>query len=179
MKTRPAIFTAEEVRATLDGRKSQFRRVIKPRHDWHMDKGAPGVPWPYYDPYVYVAPGPVEVPCPFGVPGDRLWVRETWALGGDYANGLAAFVPKQERSPDWIRYRSSQEKGLYTGRWRSSSQMPKWASRLTLDVTGVRVERVQEICAGDAIAEGWPGELAGHSWESNPWVWVVEFEVVK
>jgi hypothetical protein len=155
MKERPILFNAEMVRAVFDGRKSQTRRVIKPQPpkpiaDAFVDD----------DGYIVWAPFPESnyrrggKPCPYGAPGDRLWVRETWALGGDYANAKACQVPTSERSPEYIRYSAHQEKGPYTGRWRPSIHMPRWASRITLEVTGVRVERVQDITEVDAYAEG-------------------------
>ena len=131
-------------------------------------------------------------PCPYGVPGDRLWVRETF-----YSNGMC----KNTMS---CHYRATYN-GLFTPdtvpwKWTPSIFMPRWASRITLEITGVRVERVQDISEEDARAEGIPDEYrAGHriyyrprfktlwdsinakrgfGWDSNPWVWVVEFKRV-
>ena len=186
MKDRPILFNAEMVRAVLDGRKSQTRRVIKPQ------------PPPNHGYHCGPAPGGINPPrCPYGVPGDRLWVRETWALGGDYANAKARRVPTSERSPEFIRYRASQEKGPHTGRWRPSIHMPRWASRITLEVVAIRVERVQDTSYADIWAEGGPASDSdivlsawwrhlwdsinakrGYGWDVNPWVWVVEFKVI-
>jgi hypothetical protein len=101
------------VRAILDGRKTQTRRVVKPRHDWHVDEvpGPDGVhrAWPVFEAYVYAVPETVEVLCPFGEPGDRLWVRETfrvaaWRTEGPKTGAMAfdyAATPEINRTP-WV-----------------------------------------------------------------------------
>ena len=126
--------------------------------------------------------------CPYGAPGDRLWVRETWDTDGKTI-AYRATTPETTTDPEPMR-------------WRPSIHMPRWASRLTLAVTSVRVERVQEITEADARAEGiepqrsdYSGEdsnslqfrdlwdsinaARGYGWAVNPWVWVVEFERVQ
>jgi hypothetical protein len=151
-----------------------------------------------------------EMRCPYGQPGDRLWVREKHrvSLCGDLpVIDYAATCETDDPCGHPIRfdqYRSLEQK-VGPARWRSPIHMPRWASRITLEITGVRVERVQEITEADAIAEGvavatvgnvgWLGpdapEGAGYSyvrgfaahwdtlnvpqWAVNPWVWVVEF----
>lgn len=183
MKERPIIFSAPMVRAILSGAKTQTRRVGKVRcHS--ICENDDGKLWPWSE--------DVELaedfwhPCPFGEPRDKLWVRETW---GALPHMLGGF---QRES---LRYRADGEYQNEHGtwRWRPSIHMPRWASRITLEITDVRVERLQEISEADAVAEGCkpirPGRSAvekfrlvwerihgGGSWEKNPWVWVIEFK---
>ena len=176
-----------EVRAILDGRQTQFRRVIKPQPLGEYKGGFIG-----------------EMPkCPYGASGDMLWVRETWV----YDNA-------PDYSGDVLLFRADGE--INGMSWRQSTHMPRWASRITLRVADVRVERVQHISMKDVLAEGldyeegvtaeWfnegehyytagsptPGEkyafirlwdstnaARGYGWDANPWVWVVEFEKVQ
>jgi hypothetical protein len=190
--------TAEEVRAILEGRKTQTRRVVK--HERHP---AAGRDW---QPCLCREIDPVDSPClvcearfghcPHGAPGDRLWVRETWAPYPD------PHAPPNERP--LVAYRATQEAECQNVRWRPSIHMPRWASRITLELTSVRVERLKDIGEEDARAEGveWmdpPGGLnvtgwRGHRfsfsylwdslnakrapWASNPWCWVLEFKRV-
>ena len=171
MKERPIIMTGESVRAILEGRKTQTRRVIKPQprngKDWR---------------------------CPYGQSGGRLWVRETWqaqSITGEWWHK----VKKDERPlHNWsVVDRATLPASLneMPPKWISPLFMPRWASRITLEVTGVRVERVQDISEDDAIAEGtgstsvyrllWDSINAkrGYSWDSNPWVWAVGFKIIK
>lgn len=200
MTERPILMSAPMVRALLDGRKTQTRCVVKPRHDWHVDEvpDERGVfrPWPIFEAYVYAEPETVEVPCPYGEPGDRLWVRETWAPN-EMTVGESTLYAADGRPPYG---------NLSVSRWRPSIHMPRGLSRITLEVTAVRVERLQAISEEDAKAEGvdlkpeaWPDspqampislkprfafELlwksinGDASWAANPWVWVVEFKRV-
>jgi hypothetical protein len=195
------------VRAILEGRKTQTRRVFKtqPEPDWHPEVGIcayeqeDGEPGPDF----FGAGDEDECyPCPYGEPGDRLWVRETWAyFGGD------EYLYQKDRHATFYRATyESDRAGLHDsigyipgGRWRPSIHMPRWASRLTLEILKVRVERVQDISEADAKAEGaslavdcveaafshqqafmilWDKINAkrGFGWEVNPWVWVVEFK---
>lgn len=183
-KSRPILFSGAMVRAILDGRKTQTRRVIKPVQP--RDDGM----WPA---------GRDPVPdCPYGQVGDLLWVRETWRTESDCYNDLA---PGELSGEETILYAADADWGSNrtVGRSRPSIHMPRWASRLTLRVMDVRVERLQAISAADAIAEGcapvplhsldcdsispvqeyralW-GHINGRgSWAANPWVWVVSFE---
>ena len=139
--------------------------------------------------------------CPYGQPGDRLWVRETWAAPHAYDHLPPRMISQEAR----IHYTATEERGGLL--WRPSIHMPRWVSRITLEITAVRVERLQDISEADALAEGiykplgsqfWhtnpsanilPGEtpqwayrnlwesISGPcSWDANPWVWVVEFK---
>lgn len=147
MKERPILFSGEMVRAILDGRKTQTRRIVKPQFE---EKPSDNLMWH----------------CPYGKPGDRLWVRET-------------FKEHQGRS-DFAYYRADSSAYDFTKKekhqfednegisfWRPSIHMPRWASRITLEITNVRVERMQD--GGDR--EFWGEE----KWKQNPWVWVIEF----
>lgn len=189
MKERPIIFSGPMVRALLDGRKTQTRRIVKPqpRYDIVQCEGGIG----FYE----KTPNPTSsgysvFGCPYGVPGDRLWVRETWR-------------PSQVDGVAWYAETCGDESHH---RWRPSIHMPRWASRITLEITGVRVERVQSISREDAIAEGcdeeslgsqhcidgmpapcvWYMDLwnslnaaRGFGWDANPWCWVLEFRRVQ
>jgi hypothetical protein len=193
IKERPILFSGPMVLAILEGRKCQTRRVVK--HVTHPDC-----------PYLDLAG--MAVACPYGQPGDRLWVREAFAGGG---HGQRVVYRADE--PSYPAYR-----------WRPSIHMPRCASRITLEITGVRVERLNDISEADAISEGikalskdggrtikygipdrdgLPGndddgwhwrnwmpdatlayrqlwnQINGHdSWDANPWVWVLEFRKV-
>lgn len=204
MKERPIRFSAPMVRAILEGRKTQTRRVVKPqpvidrtwlggwKHETRKATTALGSPL-------------IANACPYGQPGDRLWVRETWA-----PRTLGAW-PLMDQHMKPI-YRASEDRPEWKQIWKPSIHMPRWASRITLEVTGVRVERLQDISEADAIAEGVERTITGDgwrrycndpeleacgltpcasaansfrslwewinspdSWTANPWVWVVEF----
>lgn len=151
MADRPILFSAPMVRAILDGRKTQTRRII--RDDW----------WRCLDPEDEDDREQALRMCPYGAPGNRLWVRETWrpeelsenALDGIRFKADGAFVPianTTEAATDWV----VAAKNRHDGKWRPSIFMPRWASRLTLEVTAVRVARLQDITEEDAAAEGFP-----------------------
>lgn len=178
MRERPILFSGPMVRAILEGRKTQTRRVAM------VTRCGVRVPALGCD------PAPDAARCPYGVPGDRLWVRETW-----YDN-LTARSPEQRASREEVYYRAD---GLpeFEGeeseiRWRPSIHMPRWTSRLTLTITDVRVERLQDITEADAQAEGietyagyarerfrdlWNNlnRSRGFGWDVNPWVWAIGF----
>ena len=177
MKERPIIFSAPMVRAILDGRKTQTRRVVK--SETVGDSGEIV---------------PLLGRCPYGQPGDTLYVKETWFSD--------ARVQKASGWEPIIHYRSDCELPV---KWRPSIFMPRWASRITLEVTGIRVEKLQDISEEDAKAEGMtlrnPRDISGDhgnagylisefmglwesingpgSWDANPWVWIVEFRRVE
>lgn len=159
MKERPIIFNSEMVRAILDGRKTQTRRVIKPQPpESHED------PWLRKDgvwistynepPHILVD---YEIKCPFGQPGDSLWVKEAFAFPSGRDNTKPSQVPDWSliwyKSDGEIRHKKRSPEARH-GRWRSSIFMPRWVSRITLKVTSIRVERVQDISEEDAQAEG-------------------------
>lgn len=223
MKERPINFNGNMVRAILDGRKTQTRRIVKPQplYSYGIVEFRPKNPC---QPVIlmdskFKTSEFMKKYCPYGQPGDRLWVRETWHVADasyhtpsngpercDYtigyrAKGNAAIYP----NCIWVQFERP-IKNIWQNKfdnWRPSIHMPKWASRITLEVTGVRVERIQDISNEDARAEGAiPFEYAekcidlGHpyearslfktswdkiypgSWEKNCWVWVVEFRRV-
>lgn len=151
MKERPILFSAEMVRAIIDGLKTQTRRIVKARGDFDVEDGVP-----YYRPYVFGVPEPVQVPSPYGAPGDRLWVRErAWfASGLDFPTHTVADVKwtvGYDATMDGDARRCARDLGA---RLRPSIHTPRWASRITLDVVAVRVERLQDITGEDVIAEG-------------------------
>ncbi|WP_199102394.1 hypothetical protein [Aquitalea sp. ASV11] len=204
MKERPILFSAPMVRALLNGSKTQTRRVVKLRNGQYLPPSESAD-----------RPGWQQLlrNCPYGIPGDRLWVKETWGLellwgaAGEgsisrgyeiryRAGGKHGFTyegPDSETDP-FLRYYDTQK-----GNWRPSIYMPYWASRILLDITSVRVERLQDISEADALAEGVMGckpelvsndcwycpeelysmlwtKIHGHgSWNTNPWVWVLAF----
>lgn len=214
MKERPVIFSPESVRAILAGTKTMTRRVIPmPKlggPDWTatLDRkpdylGCVGVTWRGYGLVTWDS-------CPYGQPGDRLWVREAWWLRGGFTTdmeGETSFIPNA-KEPENVRFVADyaehdwpKSEHLYDGWARKNAMfMPRRLSRLTLAITDIRVERLHAITTEDALAEGvgWDADSAypetlpraqyrelwdslnakrGYPWESNPWVWVVSFEV--
>lgn len=202
---RPIIFSGPMVQAILEGRKSQTRRVVKPQPNSGpqgrmVDLGGGG--WGLLD-------GDLsgEWGCPYGQPGDRLWVREAHAIvpanAYRWSEGVVQTVNPLDTYYAAI-YREGFDRSTGGLGWRPSIHMPRWASRLTLRVTEIRVQRVQEIGEEDALAEGFPETPAdlepiqgipwlsarewfrglwddinakpGRTWEDSPWVWVVHFE---
>jgi len=197
MAERPILFSAPMVRAILAGTKTQTRRAVKAAHpDWVRIN-----PQPHQDDagrLCYGWDGNVGKPlcCPYGQPGDRLWVRETWGFNPDFPGLLAHICFRADRGHEHDAIN-----------WRPSIHMPRAASRITLEVTGVRVERLQAISEADARAEGvaeaplpmglmystaavmrtryregfgqlWCDINGANSWDANPWVWAVEFKRV-
>lgn len=159
MKERPIIFTADEVRAVIAGTKTQFRRIVKPQPvngklfwepQWHTGPAFVGSPLDSVR---------EAIRCPFGSPGDQLWVREAFAETED-EHGIPIIV---YRADDRHRIIGLND-GVYESfdgriggyemptKWKPSIHMPRWASRLTLAVASVRVPRVQDISEEDAIA---------------------------
>jgi hypothetical protein len=181
-KERPILFSGEMVRAILDGRKTQTRRIVK-------DENLPTV---YHGAKIVVPQWYAEKNCPYGQPGDRLWVRETWAYTDQSLNVEPGYVYRAT-DPDW--------ETMEGWKWKPSIFMPRAASRITLEVTDVRIERLHDIGIIDLLAEGmqptWNGESSPgvkcegefeqfaelwskingeDSWDANPWVWVVSFK---
>ena len=196
-KERPILFSGPMVRAILDGRKTMTRRIVKPQPHAGV-RQSPFVPSGLEDGHGK------ELRCPCGQPGDRLWVRETWAAPHAYDHLPPRMISQEAR----IHYTATEERGGLL--WRSSIHMPRWVSRITLEITAVRVERLQDISEADALAEGiykplgsqfWhtnpsanilPGETpqwayrnlwetinGPGSWDANPWVWVIEFKRIE
>lgn len=201
MKERPILFSAPMVRALLDGSKTQTRRVVKPEGAHHLFQfrgttAAAGADEPTGE-WGWCGSSHVvnkHIRCPYGQPGDRLWVREAWRVE-KFIDNLA---PRELAAGCSVVYEASGEAPAWRGKQRPSMFMPRWMSRITLEVTGVRVERLQDISEADAKAEGCPGtapmgfclsrieyrELwesinGAGSWATNPWVWVVEFKRIK
>lgn len=170
MKERPILFNGEMVRAIMDGRKTQTRRVVKPKPQF---KEAPGnevacwYPSGYdcgkslmYASMAHLRRGMTKDFCPLGQPGDRLWVREAfyyeWHMHD--IDNRTPDLPDGRHSSRLV-YRASQPDypvsiGVGPKGWTPSIHMPRWASRITLEITDVRVQRLQEISEEDAIAEG-------------------------
>lgn len=247
MKERPILFSGPMVRAILSGQKTVTRRVVKGSQIPAYDRNAPveGMRWSAvgqrHPRYGFCVFGKTEDACakelgllgrcPYGLPGDRLWVRETWSdvnLQGapgiayradddvrdlmedeSFLDSLGAFNYDDPRCKPYHFACWSEDLLAGTeGRWRPSIHMPRWASRILLEITAVRVERLQGISEQQALAEGVKGELCDHarqacadigcwgetakgafgflweslngtgSWAANPWVWVVEFKRV-
>lgn len=214
MRERPILFNGDMVRAVLNGSKTQTRRIMKVqpesnqfgllritdstkrsdigKYHW-AEPNATGthLRWPLFS-------------CPFGAVGDRLWVRETWAEAGGSAPELQLY---RANYPAHVPSHYENVPPAESIRWRPSIHMPRWASRITLEITGVRVERLQDISEADARAEGvhwsdgnpnefglptqlvvnakeefahlWRSIYGEESWQANPWVWVVEFKRVE
>jgi hypothetical protein len=207
MKERPILFSAPMVRALLDGRKTMTRRAIKThRSDGTfvcVDHGAGWWPYRSADGESEVMPDGCEYPysSPYGVTGDRLWVREKWAYG------IHALSAARDHESEIIYAATDSPQRRLDSRWRPSIHMPRWASRLTLEIAEVRIERLQEISEADAMAEGAPpshpsidvisreheyedfsrswfaqlwDQINGPgSWAANPWVWVVSFRRIE
>jgi len=193
IQERPILFNGAMVRAILSGAKTQTRRVVKPQPLEESFLDAQGVYQPRFDEegrlLVAMFKGVHLLACPFGQPGDRLWVRETWA---EYIDFDTSPEGAQIVLGGDIVYRADGEDQKRHTSWRPSIHMRRDYCRLVLEVTDVRVERLQEISLPDLIAEGiacYPDvnpfhdfeELwarTGGDWAGNPWVWVVSFKVV-
>ena len=199
MKERPILFNGEMVRAILDGRKTMTRRPIKPQpldfgDHYHWGKG-----------HYYITPKESFLETapqysPFGGVGCHLYVRETWAIASWFAD-----VGNETHRFEGVRRRAT-DSADGVARWRPSIHMPKWASRITLEVEREWCERVNEISYDDIVAEGWDvchsqpctngtaGEDArelmratwdsiyakkGFGWDDNPWIFGCEFKVLE
>ena len=218
MKETGILFNGDMVRTILDGRKTMTRRVVSKNNSsgssarlsellLNSDKT-------YADPWGYLHVPHIDGETihrwyPKWEVGDRLWVRETWTLWEDPDDGL-----------DWVLYREGGKMRFpniqnlampndpFADKWRPSIHMPRWASRIILEITNVRVERLQEITEEDAVKEGagpefevdvatfccggkipasthvlgfkhlWDSTTDKHPWSSNPLVWVIEFKRV-
>lgn len=214
VKERPILFSGAMVRAILEGRKTMTRRVVKPQPPadcapiecgvyapTRIDSRGEGCPGA--DTFgAYDVDGAWGVKCPYGKPGDRLWVRETFCMAWFRAEDDWQVFYRAD-SPDFgstiVDFKTGNS---VPAEWRPSIHMPRKFSRITLEVCSVRVERVQEISPYDCIAEGmearpmnayvahclrkgfaelWDSINAerGYSWDSNPLVWCIEFRRVE
>jgi hypothetical protein len=156
MKERPILMSGPMVQAILGGRKTQTRRVVKPQPtEYGLEFIESDGFSAWQDDGLLLGElsndgGPCQRICPYGIPGDRLWVKETWAVAPTLNNRKPSeLLPDQT----FIHYRTNYGNESHFV-WRSSIHMPRWASRITLEVAGVRVERVQEITTNDIQAEG-------------------------
>lgn len=236
---KPILFNGPMVRAILSGKKTVTRRVLKnqmlagwgiadPAHPLatitsaHPKKGQFGL---LIRREIHPGSGKFEhdvIPSPYGKPGDRLWVRESWWQAGDWQPtypdddtgswfGSSRVVYSADGNPPNEpnnSYPNGLRNGAYSAaspnkvwRHRPSIHMPRWACRILLEITGVRVERLQDISEEQAEAEGvgflrhvpdadetltaaqlfdclWSATYGNESWDANPWVWVVEFKRV-
>ncbi|HBU0321690.1 TPA: hypothetical protein MCO84_004642 [Klebsiella pneumoniae] len=219
MKERGMIFNGNMVRAILDGRKTQTRRPIKWKQTRFTEIGEreDGSKWPWSEDAEHTCD--FWHPCPFGAVGDRIWVRETWGVvshafsddglmidwvpdrpataihempfGNGYYSGYAIYAADGDFT--W-----GDDDGYEDGRscWKPSIHMPRAASRILLEITDVRVERLRSMSLDDARAEGviaasgpmeaglafrelWNSIYGEESWKANPWVWVIEFKRVE
>ena len=206
VKERPILFNGDMVRAILEGRKTMTRRVVKPQPEnagyWTLHQNTP------FDGAFYpntLKANPKLLICPYGIVGNQFWVREThyrwghWIKNGISTTGRQRWAFRADGKG--VRYFDNPPAFIPTprkvigSRKRPSIFMPRWASRIQLEITGVRVERVQEISDSDCDAEGirydpvitnarqefkelWDsiGEKRGYGWDTNPWVWVIEFK---
>ena len=198
---RPILFSGAMVRAILDGSKTQTRRVAKPvKHPDLGDVYAPGALVLEREPQHVI-----DRACPYGQPGDRLYVRETWAQPTTLDPGPTFY---RADYPDSVlgKYENLPPAEAIT--WKPSIHMPRALSRILLEITGVRVERLNDCSEADARAEGIAPELDGWTdysnpscqmcpnpvdsyrtlwdsingagaWAANPWVWVVEFRRIQ
>ncbi|HHX2344662.1 hypothetical protein ISE46_21315 [Pseudomonas aeruginosa] len=203
-RERPILFNDQMVRAILEGRKTVTRRVVKDTGFYAIDAAIHG------NDVALREREALSTRCPFGQPGDRLWVREAW-------QGPLISDEEQAANQSWWKdmtkfqdqahcaYRASGDNNEYVDpdgyfhcKWKPSIHMPRWASRILLEITAVRVERLHDITPNQCIAEGaWRekdkelgrGQEAiaafadlwrstGGDWDANPWVWVIEFKRV-
>lgn len=212
MKETPMIFNGEMVRAILEGRKTITRRMVKPQPKGQLFCRILDGTWGYE----FTGD---DWRCPFGQAGDRICVRETWMpfdtsvdsvqIGYKASNDIRPNGVSVEDfgSAKWLSAppdvvdefsKEIEHMNVYGDRWRPSIHMPRWACRITLEITSIRVERLQDISAQDLIAESITTTMREHdavidlrkqysklwdsiygNWNENPWVWVIEFRRVK
>lgn len=208
----PILMNEFSVRAILDGRKTQTRRVIKPQPRYCTSLFLSPV-WLWrkqdytFDSEFQLKRALIEN-CPYGAPGDRLWVRETWQLwhqvgpegcyeiwgDGNNQHGIPKSCPESKNGWPWmLAYRANGE--IDDMKWRPSIHQPRWASRISLVIEDVRVQRVRDISYQDILAEGinlhpthddsvlafiglWDSvNPVSHRYYENPWVWAITFGV--
>lgn len=195
MKERPILFNGAMVRAVLDGTKTQTRRAVRDTGLYAIDASVHG------EDVSARELSALATKCPYGKPGDRLWVREMWS--SDFAHHYPCdrvwYLADDDRKHD-IEIRSG-VRGIWSPehqefvpfKWRPSIHMFRRDSRITLEITSVRVERLNDCSNEDAEAEGvkcnmsalsfsehyrslWNSINGAGSWAANPWVWVIEFK---
>ncbi|EAA2043396.1 Uncharacterised protein [Salmonella enterica] len=200
MKERGMIFNAEMVNAILSGRKTQTRRPIKWKQTRFTEiaERDDGSLWPWAEDCE--RGGDIWFTCPFGEVGDRIWVRETFRVHSR-ATDVATLVYRASVQNSWTEQTHRVpvavcNKPATPEKWTPSIHMPRWSSRITLEITDVRVERLNSITESDAEAEGvtdtgfgdllvdgfrylWKSIYGDDSWQANPWVWVIEFKRVE
>lgn len=222
-KERGMIFNSEMVRAILSGQKTQTRRIVKCDFQEIAERDD-GSLWPWREDCEHAED--YWYPCPFGDVGERIWVRETWAALGNEdgcsidwnenlvkeggAAGARIYRASCEQKegdyglwsiPDDAEWKPHTDNMKYEGTWVPSIHMPRWASRILLEITNVRVERLNDISEEDAKAEGvsppartitppeavyrvgfselWRSIYGDENWEKNPWVWCISFKRVQ
>ncbi|WP_075183545.1 hypothetical protein [Pantoea sp. 1.19] len=219
MKERPILFSTQRVAALLSGQQTQTRRIMKSfafsrGQDNH--EGCYGFDVTSHHQQGFYALGMEDVNrhCPFGQPGDRLWVRETWRGPVVPPERLEEYAraPDTFRQARWCQYLADRGSAIAaeTDRdaagWQTAVHMPRWASRLHLQIDAVRVERLHDISEADVVAEGigpghhflnqffaepgsapsartrykqyWEKHYGPNSWNVNPWVWVIDFHIL-
>lgn len=218
VKERPILFSGPMVRAILEGRKTQTRRIVKLENAYHDCGRHDIMEWRNQNGFwfgLYEWNTVASLPCPYGSVGERLWVRESHAIYRDafarkkgdevilYRADASAYWNMTPRSHMEAEFNPLRDTADYEPKWIPSIHMPRWASRITLEITGVRVERLKDISEADALAEGcdgncqigyipayqagpcsyhfaqlWESINGPGSWALNPWVWVVEFKPI-
>ncbi|EEN6524058.1 hypothetical protein G5D99_004460 [Salmonella enterica] len=204
MNERGMIFNGEMVRAILEGRKTQTRRPFNWRRQPAMEMAErdDGSLWPWAEDCE--RGGDIWFACPFGEVGDRIWVRETFRVHSR-ATDVATLVYRASVRNSWTEQTHRVpvavcNKPATPEKWTPSIHMPRWASRITLEITDVRVERLRDLSDEDAKSEGiipsaggvlpgweyrinfrdlWMDIYGTDNWEANPWVWVIEFKRVE
>lgn len=208
MKERGMIFNAEMVNAILSGRKTQTRRPVKLQPELTERSGFSwnGAVFGSGSDDRETNRNFAHVKCPFGKPGDRIWVRETWSEAGASAPDLTLY---RANYPEHVPAHYENIPPVNEIHWTPSIHMPRWASRILLEITDVRVERLNCITEESAQAEGvaqlrggfwkhyqpawtqyqisakgsfvtlWKSIYGEESWAANPWVWVIEFNRIE
>ena len=209
IKERPILFSGPMVNAIREGRKTQTRRIVKPQREEYDNLGD--------GESLYDFQTGKSITCPYGKPGDQLWVREAWRTGKKLDEHSGSKIEELANAAGYVgdrpkcslKYEADGHHREWCadditefgdwGRYRHARFMPRWASRITLEITDVRVERLNDISEEDAMAEGcepvlwdcndnhttdyiygfselWESINGKGSWDKNPWVWVVAFK---
>ena len=200
MNERPILFSKPMVLALLAGTKTQTRRLAKPAPTEHRLANGQSL-WSFDGSYgqfaehVFGSCMAKLAPCPYGAPGERLWVREAWGFDSGVRGDFRPLGRNDLSGMDLLTHTLYRADGGEAPRWRPSIHMPRWASRITLEVTEVRVQRLHDISEEDALAEGCTSDpfatarehfrvLWDHingakaPWSSNPWLWCIGFRRV-